>query len=779
MWDQHAGLSAEALRLVDRSFEESHKDVTNLGDSVREWGEKAEVVARLSLESDEGFYRVPSLNEVKLVENLPPNGLVRFRCMVQDCFEPEYYSGVYRILDTATGETRLATTKYRESYPSVAALRAAGLELDTSCRADTSSLFCRQVLYAVPPPGETDWAWEEGRKLSSRHGGIVPSSSSLGCDLEMWEGDDTKGSTRSKGKRGRSEEETEGGEEIPAAAASDVVMEDAKGAEEKDKESTETYDKRVRTGSPCMPQCAGAAAASSAVSPSAQVLGGMSAEEAATLPRSSEEFGLNFPLQWESAEGVRKRGSEGLEVRPLGCLLKFADMEDRDLPKLNELIEVVGFLGVSPDTAEFHDSSLVEDASDALFFRDATAPASSLVPRIHVLAVRKLHNHLPALPTNSQTDPRPPIAPLWQQIEGKGPLSTAAAVRRRLLQLLARPLGGDGLAAEFLLTALASSSFKTPGATSDSPSGGVVTLNMRFGKPGMEREGSEKVGGGLVRVLESVCPRVADVKVTVKNLEKFNFAPKKDFILNRLVSGVLQVSAGTVVVLDELVLDEGKLTHKGIERLQAAGHFVKELSVQYDFGAYKMPFSCKALPVVLSHGRPLVMGADFVVPVDLPGGCGEGGQENSEENVPVAPEEELAQIRYFLGLCAAREGQRLLVGDSMNNRISADFADRRQQDKNLSIEDLQKWLALARARAFSLGEEELSVAVWRETLALEDKRKGREKLWESARATIMKEAAKQRKDAEAKKQKAQQEQQGAHQEGTKAGDPSVPPMQSG
>jgi len=38
--------------------------------------------------------QVPSLNDVP-VHYLKPNSLVKFRCMVQDMFDPEFYIGVY------------------------------------------------------------------------------------------------------------------------------------------------------------------------------------------------------------------------------------------------------------------------------------------------------------------------------------------------------------------------------------------------------------------------------------------------------------------------------------------------------------------------------------------------------------------------------------------------------------------------------------------------------------------------------------------------------------
>jgi hypothetical protein len=47
--------------------------------------------------------QVPSLNNQR-VEYLAPFSLVRFRCMVQDAFDPEYYHDAFEEVHTETGQ---------------------------------------------------------------------------------------------------------------------------------------------------------------------------------------------------------------------------------------------------------------------------------------------------------------------------------------------------------------------------------------------------------------------------------------------------------------------------------------------------------------------------------------------------------------------------------------------------------------------------------------------------------------------------------------------------
>ena len=58
---------------------------------------------------------VPLLNAVSHVEEIPAGSLVRFRCMVQNMYNPEWYVGQYMASNTQTGEQIQGTAQYRES----------------------------------------------------------------------------------------------------------------------------------------------------------------------------------------------------------------------------------------------------------------------------------------------------------------------------------------------------------------------------------------------------------------------------------------------------------------------------------------------------------------------------------------------------------------------------------------------------------------------------------------------------------------------------------------
>ena len=55
--------------------------------------------------------QIPSLNEVPLQE-LCNNSIVRFRCMIQDMFDPEYFLGIVETTHCKSGQKELRNGKF-------------------------------------------------------------------------------------------------------------------------------------------------------------------------------------------------------------------------------------------------------------------------------------------------------------------------------------------------------------------------------------------------------------------------------------------------------------------------------------------------------------------------------------------------------------------------------------------------------------------------------------------------------------------------------------------
>jgi len=109
----------------------------------------------------EAVQTIPSLN---LVPNhsLQDGQVVRFRCMVQDMFDPEFYLAQYQVRNMKDGSLRTLCGRYRDVVTC-----GVGEELVT--QGGECETRDRLALYCVSPPGEAAWVVDQYRKV----GGIV------------------------------------------------------------------------------------------------------------------------------------------------------------------------------------------------------------------------------------------------------------------------------------------------------------------------------------------------------------------------------------------------------------------------------------------------------------------------------------------------------------------------------------------------------------------------------------------------------------------------------
>ncbi|KAM6923248.1 mini-chromosome maintenance complex-binding protein [Lycodopsis pacificus] len=127
------------------------------------WEAKAVEFFKDHLKEKDAHAWVPSLNDVPL-HYLKPNSLVKFRCLIQDMFDPEFYMGVYEAVDPSTKAKVLRCGKYKDV---------------TECGVDFHSRNTvtaeRQTFYCVPIPGESPWVKES--YAGSSQARVVPSTS--------------------------------------------------------------------------------------------------------------------------------------------------------------------------------------------------------------------------------------------------------------------------------------------------------------------------------------------------------------------------------------------------------------------------------------------------------------------------------------------------------------------------------------------------------------------------------------------------------------------------
>merc|ERR1719428_2585862 len=104
-------------------------------------------------------------------------------------------------------------------------------------------------------------------------------------------------------------------------------------------------------------------------------------------------------------------------------------------------------------------------------------------------------------------------------------------------------------------------------------------------------------------------PRVCRLQLSIDELNKGRWRPQKDFDLNRLVAGKLQLAPGTMLLLDETKMDAGKLQPEGVESLKAVGTLVGEQRLSADIGGMEYFFPTELACAVISRSSSLIASA--------------------------------------------------------------------------------------------------------------------------------------------------------------------------
>ncbi|XP_050399307.1 mini-chromosome maintenance complex-binding protein [Patella vulgata] len=128
------------LNIIQNLFDQNGQNVTPT--QVKEYFSK-------KLTGRESLAWIPSLNDIP-VHNLRPNTIVKYRCMIQDMFDPELYLGVYEVNDVQTGQKSLKCGKYKD-------IAECTPQQIVNMESSENKPMDRQTFYCVPIPGEADW----------------------------------------------------------------------------------------------------------------------------------------------------------------------------------------------------------------------------------------------------------------------------------------------------------------------------------------------------------------------------------------------------------------------------------------------------------------------------------------------------------------------------------------------------------------------------------------------------------------------------------------------
>ncbi|CAN8069343.1 unnamed protein product [Agarophyton chilense] len=369
----------------------------------------------------------------------------------------------------------------------------------------------------------------------------------------------------------------------------------------------------------------------------------------------------------------------------------------RDL-KINTMVQVVGVL---QNGLEFALNGSM-DQNDPLQ-AEVIARNPGNVKRLHVVQWREMEPW--------------ELNPLTKTLGTKGIIeakkeakSMAGGLRELLVRYLSSALYNDSLAAEYLLMCLLSRPIRTNGGNVL----GKLSINLV-----LPNDSSLEVSEELTKAIRHLCPTVVDIDVNISSLNATEVYPRKDYDMNRLKAGALQMAAGTCLIGNESKMTNGELAERGVKNIRALSSVSQRCSMPIDFMYYESEVGVDCCTVLVSKGGKSIVSADVIVRVkpNLGLEC-QGFRAYSPDLI--------RKLRLAVALFA-EDGEFDISLEATRDVEKVYVEARRRGEAKDGQETLQKWLSVARCCARTFGENSLSIDRWRYAVNLERRREQRER----------------------------------------------------
>lgn len=734
----------EPLSIVNNIFT---SDPVNFDQKVQEYFNE-------KFRSEKNYNSIPCLNDVKIHE-LKPNCLVRYRCMIQDSFDPIYFSTAQKLKNPNTDETILMTFKYKEhleipegfvectDLPEQANFRATdSLEtaMDTHGHSKKGqvSLQQRMTFYCVPIPGETEWT-KNVYKSSVPVSGVKSFGTSSNTTHRP-----------SKRPNDLNESMEENKTSVEATCLSEVTNSKTVELETTEMTANTTGTKKTKTK-----------------------------EDGDGTKIANNVNSLNFPL------GSHETGN--------ACLVKIYD--DFEEYRINDLVEFIGILSQEPSLAYEQDENsdshhqqnfqmseklmsqvTLEETNSSTMETDSAATNKaetkdqtsspvlssfppSLVPRLHCIRAKQLkHNNSLMYKQGNEIDTKDPA--YWSRqhkqflstlFENEASLKSGneaafmeasklllLTLRKEILACFQEMLLGDALAAEYLLMHLLSRVFMRKDVTTL----GKFSLNFNnaplnvasASSENQESNVNETFVDSFYKALSQFITMSHKFEFSINNLNQSNLIPSKDYDKNKLLTGMLQLPDCFQLVLDETKLNAGELTTKGLMNFNSIKDVISNQRLSYDFNYHQQEFPTNIRVLSISDTKSI-----------LPCDCFLKLNPTVERFDSISYESFIFELlnkkdsnlldkfRTYLTVLSNLEYripdsvQKVVEDDIVTlkkdfNESSANRSNSKDKGKLIDIEAIHLILIVARLQSISYGQSDLTLNDWNNAKLLEFER---------------------------------------------------------
>ncbi|KAI0085418.1 mini-chromosome maintenance replisome factor-domain-containing protein [Irpex rosettiformis] len=295
--------------------------------------------------------------------------------------------------------------------------------------------------------------------------------------------------------------------------------------------------------------------------------------------------------------------------------------------------------------------------------------------------------------------------------------STAIKTRERLIKWIAdQSLGGDVEAAEWvLLTIIARVQSRHPPLLPP-----TLTISHFPPPPTTESLSPPAAIPSLSDVLSALLPLARTLPLSLDFLNKTRFAPESKE--EDLHSGALQIPQGSVLLITEHGVQEGKLVEQGLVNIGTLQEVMNSQTLAYRFLFSQFSFPTDITCIVLTEGKKSAFfKTDIVIPLKFdPESLSTLYKPASDILLP-----DVKELEAFRDLVVGSRAGKVQVTEATSQHIQQDFVNDRRQNPAITSDDLIRRMTIAKLYALSLHEIELSIDTWERAKALDERRKAR------------------------------------------------------
>nr|CDJ82003.1 Protein of unknown function DUF2044 domain containing protein [Haemonchus contortus] len=372
-------------------------------------------------------------------------------------------------------------------------------------------------------------------------------------------------------------------------------------------------------------------------------------------------------------------GLQQMEISPAPVPTKItefvAKVFDDGTPELkaNTVVDIYGYLSASTHAGG----------------EDDTRVDSSEQVTVHVLRMEEVR-HVPSTNTDASAS------------------ADSTSIRNDLIREVSSVLGSTS-AADIFINFLVSTTYSRPGGTPLC----FLPLNI----VGITDSG---VAHKVIELVQHLMPKVKVLTLTPELLSKARFAPVKNYETDTLLQGELQLSNGTVLIIDETQLPTGSFPVSGFveENLKVLEELIVEHRVSYDYGFYKIPMDVDYNVLILSKKESRFFKTPFRIPI-----------EPSKSPVCVGNVE---KKREYLQRCRSGVSSVSLT-DDVSKKVQDSFVDMcaSLDTKTDKAALLNEMLILSKLVASSNGSSSVEFEHWQHAIRISSANSSEMSMWRS------------------------------------------------